>query len=64
MRKTIQLAMMLVMVCGIAKAQGLKDAYKNYFKIGVAVNLRNVTTPEQMALIQIPLMLVPSRCAR
>ena len=52
MRKTIQLAMMLVMVCGIAKAQGLKDAYKNYFKIGVAVNLRNVTTPEQMALIQ------------
>ncbi|MBP3776510.1 MAG: endo-1,4-beta-xylanase [Prevotella sp.] len=54
---------MLMMVCGIAKAQwgqapdpnaglGMKDTYKNYFSIGVAVNQRNVVTPEQMALIQ------------
>jgi GH35 family endo-1,4-beta-xylanase/enterochelin esterase-like enzyme len=33
-------------------AQGLKDAYKDYFLIGVAVNQRNVTNPEQMALIK------------
>ncbi|MCR5840639.1 MAG: endo-1,4-beta-xylanase [Bacteroidales bacterium] len=30
---------------------GLKDAYKDYFKIGVAVNNRNVTDPDQMKLI-------------
>ena len=32
--------------------QGLKDAYKKDFLIGVAVNQRNVTNPEQMALIR------------
>ena len=63
MRRTIRLTLMLMMVCGIAKAQwgqapdpnaglGMKDTYKNYFSIGVAVNQRNVVTPEQMALIQ------------
>ena len=38
----------------VAQAQqgGLKDAYKDYFTIGVAVNMRNVTTPEQMELIK------------
>ena len=30
---------------------GLKDAYKDYFKIGVAVNIRNVTDPEQMKVV-------------
>lgn len=35
-----------------AWAQGLKDAYKDYFTIGVAVNQRNVTNPDQMALIR------------
>ncbi len=30
---------------------GLKDAYKDYFKIGVAVNNRNVSDPDQMKLI-------------
>ena len=30
---------------------GLKDAYKDYFKIGVAVNNRNVTDADQMKLI-------------
>lgn len=31
---------------------GLKDAYKNYFKIGAAVNITNVTDPDQIALIK------------
>ena len=31
---------------------GLKDAYKDYFMIGVAVNQRNLTDPETVALIQ------------
>ena len=31
---------------------GLKEAYQNYFMIGVAVNQRNVTDPEQMALVK------------
>ena len=35
-----------------AQTQGLKDAYKKYFMIGVAVNGRNVTNPEQMALVK------------
>ncbi len=30
---------------------GLKDAYKDDFMIGVAVNQRNVTNPEQMAML-------------
>ena len=29
----------------------LKDAYKDYFKIGVAVNQRNISDPEQAALV-------------
>ena len=33
-------------------AKGLKDAYKDYFMIGVAVNQRNVTNAEQQALIK------------
>jgi len=32
-------------------AQGLKDAYKDYFMIGVAVNQRNVSNAQQQALI-------------
>ncbi len=31
---------------------GLKDAYKDYFDIGVAVNMRNVSEPGQMELIK------------
>ncbi|MBQ9356947.1 MAG: endo-1,4-beta-xylanase [Prevotella sp.] len=30
---------------------GLKDAYRDYFTIGVAVNIRNVTNPAQQELI-------------
>ncbi|MBQ4525578.1 MAG: endo-1,4-beta-xylanase [Bacteroidaceae bacterium] len=38
---------------GAAQTQGgLKDAYKDYFDIGVAVNMRNVTVPEQIELLK------------
>ena len=38
--------------CGVSKTgPGLKDAYKDYFLVGVAVNQRNVTDSAQMALI-------------
>lgn len=30
----------------------LKDAYRDYFKIGVAVNRNNVTTPDQMSIVR------------
>ncbi|MBR5018035.1 MAG: endo-1,4-beta-xylanase [Bacteroidales bacterium] len=45
---------LLLALAGIAgvRAQGLKDAYQDYFTIGVAVNPHNVTVPEQMALIK------------
>ena len=45
-------AVLLGMSSTATWAQGLKDAYKNYFMIGVAVNGRNVTTPEQMDLVK------------
>ncbi len=31
---------------------GMKDSYKDYFAIGVAVNQRNVSNPDQIALIK------------
>ena len=31
---------------------GLKDAYKDYFSIGVAVIMRNISNPEQIAIIK------------
>ena len=40
----------LMSACG-PKDPGLKDAYKNYFKIGVAVTPRNVTDSLQAAVI-------------
>ena len=43
---------MMAMTATSSWAQGLKDAYKKEFMIGVAVNQRNVTNPEQMALIR------------
>ena len=45
------LALVLVACVAPSWAQGLKDVYKDYFKIGVAVNQRNVTNAEQSALI-------------
>ena len=44
----------VAMVCAnanAAKESGLKDAYKKYFKIGVALNPRNITNDEQIAIV-------------
>ncbi len=50
--KQLTISLMLAsLVATAASAQGLKDAYKDFFTIGVAVNQRNVTNPEQQALI-------------
>ena len=46
------LTMVLMAFASTTWAQGLKDAYKDYFMIGVAVNQRNVTNAEQSALIK------------
>ena len=43
--------MMLVGTTLTSTAQGLKDAYKNYFTIGVALNQRNVSDNAQKALV-------------
>ena len=43
-------AIALMSACG-PKDPGLKDAYKNYFKIGVAVTPRNVTDSLQASII-------------
>ena len=51
MKKKILLLMALA-GCMSVQAQGLKDVYKDYFMIGVAVNQRNVTNPEQSALVK------------
>jgi len=51
-----------IAICASASAQfgprvqaqptdGLKDAYKDYFMIGVAVNQRNISNPDEIALI-------------
>jgi len=49
--KKLFLAALVMTVSASSWAQGLKDAYKDYFTIGVAVNQRNVTNPDQQALI-------------
>ena len=51
MKKKILLLMALA-GCMSVQAQGLKDVYKDYFMIGVAVNQRNVTNAEQAALVK------------
>ena len=50
--KILALTLLLAMSSTTTWAQGLKDAYKDYFMIGVAVNQRNVTNAEQQALIK------------
>ncbi|MEE3445469.1 MAG: endo-1,4-beta-xylanase, partial [Prevotella sp.] len=60
-KKTIAMALMLAMSSIGAWAQwrqvdprenvGLKDAYKDYFTIGVALNQRNVSDDAQKALV-------------
>ena len=43
--------LLLAMSSLAANAQGLKDAYKDYFTIGVALNQRNVSDESQKALV-------------
>ncbi len=51
--KKMALVLALTLGCGTTSwAQGLKDAYQDYFKIGVAVNKTNVSEPSQMALVR------------
>lgn len=54
MRNVRNIALMALIMMGTTTlwAQGLKDAYKDYFMIGVAVNQRNVTNAEQSALVK------------
>ena len=49
-QKRMSILTVLLTVCAASFAQGLKDVYKDYFLIGVAVNQRNVTNAEQQAL--------------
>ena len=57
------LALLMLMLCSVnVSAQGrfqqpeqpggMKDSYSDYFTIGVALNQRNVTNPDQMALVK------------
>nr|WMX25124.1 endo-1,4-beta-xylanase [uncultured bacterium] len=50
--RTMALAVLLSCCSTSLWAQGLKDAYKDYFMIGVAVNQRNVTNASQSALVK------------
>ena len=54
MKKVNLLALTIIMLLGAAnlQAQGLKDAYNGYFKIGVAVNKFNISIPQQMDLVR------------
>ncbi|MCR4613092.1 MAG: endo-1,4-beta-xylanase, partial [Bacteroidaceae bacterium] len=52
--KTILFLALCVMSVTVAQAQdskGLKDAYKDYFLVGVAVNQRNISDAAQVALL-------------
>ncbi len=46
------LGLLLAMSSLTASAQGLKEAYKGYFTIGVALNQRNVSDESQKALVK------------
>ena len=54
MKTTLKTALALALALSATGtwAQGLKDAYKDYFLIGVAVNQRNVTNAQQQALVR------------
>ena len=56
---TMAFAFMVVLTAGAQRQPrvpqddtGLKDAYKDYFTIGVAVNMRNLADPAQTAIIK------------
>ena len=50
-KRRISVLTVLLTVCAATMAQGLKDAYKDYFLIGVAVNQRNVTQQRTRPLL-------------
>jgi GH35 family endo-1,4-beta-xylanase/enterochelin esterase-like enzyme len=56
MKKILLLGLCILSVCTVANAQpiekSLKEAYKDYFMIGVAVNQRNISDAEQAALVK------------
>lgn len=49
--KTVLCAMAIAMGAGV-QAQGLKDAYKDYFSVGVAVNMRNLSNEKHVSIIK------------
>ncbi len=49
--KTIALAALMTMSGTTMWAQGLKDAYQNYFDVGVAINSRNLTEDQQKVIL-------------
>ena len=57
--KTVVCTLALALSANVAMAQwgtpdtpgGLKDAYKDYFKIGVAVNQGHIKNPKEIELI-------------
>ena len=56
MKKILLLGLCVLSVCTVVNAQpsekSLKEAYKDYFMIGVAVNQRNISEAEQAALVK------------
>ena len=55
MKQSFKKALVVALVMGGTTsvwAQGLKDAYKDYFRIGVALNQRNIADAEQQALVK------------
>lgn len=49
---TLLFCMFGMFSCIMAQEKGLKDAYKDYFSVGVAINRRNLTSDEQINLIK------------
>ncbi len=52
MKKLLLLSLLAVSLTASAQEKGLKDAYQDYFTIGVAVNKRNISDPAQIELIK------------
>ena len=52
MKKTFIATLLLALGSAGTQAQSLKEAYKDYFTIGVAVNKRNISNAEQAALVK------------
>ena len=39
-------------IANVEELTGYKDTYKDYFTVGVALNFRNIASPEQMAIVK------------